>query len=202
MCKKRLLLPLAVWFVCYMAVFGYLEVRPPVEVHLISSPLDSLIPYVPVFIYPYLGWFPYICICAWLAFFNLSDKDYKKSLLLLTMGMNLFLAVSLLWPTGLTLREGIVYDEGRLSGILMRFVQTLDAPKSVFPSMHVYVTLVLQHSLELQKDRLPGRVLLLGRISAVLIILSTMFTKQHSVIDVAGAILMFLILRALILRLH
>lgn len=194
--KERYLIPLGVWFVIYMALFLYLEVCEPESVHLISCELDHRIPYVPTFIYPYLSWFPYICVCAYLAVRNLEDRDYKKAVIILSAGMNVFLLISYIWPTGLSLREGIGYDMTMLSGYLMQLVQSIDAPKSVFPSMHVYVTLVLQYTLEMQRHRLPVKGIWVGRLFAAAIILSTMFTKQHSVVDVLGAFLLFGLLSA------
>ncbi len=189
--KERYLIPLGVWFVIYMALFLYLEIYEPEEVHLIACGMDHRIPYIQAFIYPYLSWFPYLGVCAYLAIRNLEEKDYKKIIFILTSGMNVFLMISYVWPTGLNLREGIQYDTAVLSGHLMQFVQTVDTPKSVFPSMHVYVTLVFQYTLEMQTDRLPAPGIWMGRFLAVSIILSTMFTKQHSVLDVLGAVLMF-----------
>ena len=125
---------------------------------------------------------------------NLDDRQFKKAVLVLTSGMNIFLFISFVWPTGLNLREGIVYDLHTLSGNLLKFVQTVDTPKSVFPSMHVYVTLVLQYTLEMQKKLVPSWGIWVGRVLAVLIVLSTMFTKQHSVLDVSAAIVMFAVL--------
>ena len=95
---------------------------------------------------------------------------------------------------GENLREGIVYDLHTLSGNLLEFVQTVDTPKSVFPSMHVYVTLVLQYTLEMQKKLVPAWGIWVGRVLALLIVLSTMFTKQHSAVDVTAAIVMFAVL--------
>ena len=60
--------------------------------------------------------------------------------------------------------------------------------------MHVYVTLVLQYTLEMQKKLVPSWGIRVGRVLAVLIVLSTMFTKQHSVLDVSAAIVMFAVL--------
>ena len=196
--KRRHLIPLAVWFVVYMALFFYLEICPPEQVHLVHCSLDDMIPHMPVFIYPYLSWFPYIVVCAFLAIRNLGDEDYRWTLLLLASGMTIFLVGCFVWPTGLDLREGITYNTATLSGWLMKFVQTVDAPKSVFPSMHAYVTMVLQYSLEQQKGIVPAWGIWLGRLVAFLIILSTMFTKQHSALDVAGAFVLFTALWALL----
>ena len=192
--KKRHLIPIAVWFVIYMGLFGFLEIVPPKDVHLIHCALDDRIPNIAVFIYPYVSWFPYIVVCATLAIKNLDDRQFKKAVLVLTTGMNIFLFISYVWPTGLDLRESIVYDLHTLSGNLLKFVQTVDTPKSVFPSMHVYVTLVLQYALEMQKKLVPAWGIWVGRVLAVLIVLSTMFTKQHSTVDVTAAIVMFAVL--------
>lgn len=192
--KKRHLIPIAVWFVIYMGLFGFLEIVPPKDVHLIHCALDDRIPNMAIFIYPYVSWFPYIVVCAALAIKNLDDRQFKKAVLVLTTGMNIFLFISYVWPTGLDLRESIVYDLHTLSGNLLKFVQTVDTPKSVFPSMHVYVTLVLQYTLEMQKKLVLAWGIWVGRVLAVLIVLSTMFTKQHSAVDVTAAIVMFAVL--------
>ena len=192
--KKRHLIPIAVWFVIYMGLSGFLEIVPPKDVHLIHCALDDRIPNMAIFIYPYVSWFPYIVVCAVLAIKNLDDRQFKKAVLVLTTGMNIFLFISYVWPTGLDFRESIVYDLHTLSGNLLKFVQTVDTPKSVFPSMHVYVTLVLQYTLEMQKKLVPAWGIWVGRVLAVLIVLSTMFTKQHSAVDVTAAIVMFAVL--------
>ena len=192
--KKRHLIPIAVWFVIYMGLFGFLEIVPPKDVHLIHCALDDRIPNMTIFIYPYVSWFPYIVVCAVLAIKNLDDRQFKKAVLVLTTGMNIFLFISYVWPTGLDFRESIVYDLHTLSGNLLKFVQTVDTPKSVFPSMHVYVTLVLQYTLEMQKKLVPAWGIWVGRVLAVLIVLSTMFTKKHSAVDVTAAIVMFAVL--------
>ena len=192
--KKRHLIPIAVWFVIYMGLFGFLEIVPPKNVHLIHCTLDDRIPNMAIFIYPYVSWFPYIVVCAALAIKNLDDRQFKKAVLVLTTGMNIFLFISYVWPTGLDFRESIVYDLHTLSGNLLKFVQTVDTPKSVFPSMHVYVTLVLQYTLEMQKKLVPAWGIWVGRVLALLIVLSTMFTKQHSAVDVTAAIVMFAVL--------
>ncbi|MDO4261080.1 MAG: phosphatase PAP2 family protein [Eubacteriales bacterium] len=198
--KRRQLIPIGVWFVLYMSLFVFQEIVPPKNVHLIRCVLDDLIPYMAVFVYPYVSWFPYVAVCAALAIRNLDDTEYRRAVLILTAGMNVFLLISYVWPTGLDFRESIAYDLTTLSGNLLKFVQTVDTPNSVFPSMHVYVTLVFQYTLELQKKRLPAWGVWLGRVLAALIVLSTMFTKQHSAADVIGAFVLFAVLWAASLK--
>ncbi len=189
--KRRHLIPIAIWFIIYMALFVFLEVRPHKKVHLVFCWLDEKIPHVPQFIYPYLSWFPYICVCVFLAIRNLSDEDYKKAVAVLASGMNVFILIAYIWPTGLDFRDSITYNSEKLSGRLMKFVQTVDTPQSVFPSMHAYVTMVLQSTLEMQAGQLPKWGIRLGRVFAVSIIASTMFTKQHSVLDVIGSVALY-----------
>ena len=56
------------------------------------------------------------------------------------------------------------------------------------------MTLVLQYTLEMQKKLVPAWGIWVGRVLAVLIVLSTMFTKQHSAVDVTAAIVMLAVL--------
>ncbi len=189
--KRRKLIPVAIWFVVYMALFVFLEVRPHKKVHLVHSKLDDKIPHVPQFIYPYLSWFPYIIVCVFLALKNLSDEDYKKALTVLSTGMNLFILIAYIWPTGLDFRDSITYNSEKLSGRLMKFVQTVDTPQSVFPSMHAYVTMVFQGTLEMQAGQLPRAGILFGRVLSVSIIASTVFTKQHSILDVIASVALY-----------
>ena len=118
--RKKHLVLLAVWFAVYMSLFVYQEIFPPEQVTIIHCRLDDVIPHVPAFIFPYLSWFPYIIVCAVLAVRNLDGEDYTKALLILTMGMNIFLLITYLWPTGLDFRESITYDTATLSGWLMK----------------------------------------------------------------------------------
>ncbi len=185
--KRRRLIPVAVWFLLYMILFVHLEIRPHKKVHLVSTRADEKIPHVPQAIYPYLSWFPFVAVCVFLAIRNLSDEDYEKALAVLSSGMNVFILLAYVWPTGLDLREGITYNTQRLSGRLMKFVQTVDTSQSVFPSMHAYVAMVMQGSLEMQSQVLPAWAVWIGRILSVSILISTVLTKQHSVLDVVGA---------------
>ena len=60
--KKRHLIPIAVWFVIYMGLFGFLEIVPPKEVHLIHCALDDMIPHMAVFICELVSIHSRVCV--------------------------------------------------------------------------------------------------------------------------------------------
>jgi membrane-associated phospholipid phosphatase len=76
-----------------------------------------------------------------------------------------------------------------LSSTFMAWVQSVDAPGNVFPSLHVAHTTML--SLLLIRDRpVLGRVAL---VMATLLAISTLTTKQHFIADVvSGYVLAFI----------
>ena len=102
----------------------------------------------------------------------------------LVTGMTVFLFISAIYPNGQLLRpESFARDN-----IFVHIVQKLyatDTPTNLFPSIHVYNSLgiyfALCHSEKIKKHPWIKYVAL---VLTICIILSTMFIKQHSVIDV------------------
>ena len=94
-----------------------------------------------------------------------------------------------IYPNGQILRPTTV----ELDNIFVDLVKQLyraDTPTNIFPSLHVYnsigACIAIMHSQRLKEYRwIQYASLVLGG----LIILSTMFLKQHSVIDVVGNLL-------------
>lgn len=181
---------IAVFFVIYMTLFYLLEQRVT-DFHLIHCSIDSLIPFCEYFIIPYYLWF--VFIAATVAYFGLFNEDvmeYKHLSYTLMIGMTLFLLISYFYPNILNLRPDLQGD-----GFCIRLVQKLhriDTPTNVLPSLHVYNTVVCCVAIFRNKGCQNHPWILWGSgILSVLIILSTMFLKQHSVIDVAAALVMY-----------
>ena len=74
-----------------------------------------------------------------------------------------------------------------LSGVLMSFMQGIDAPTNLFPSIHCLVSWFCFAAIR-GNDKIPKWYRVLSGVFAVLVCASTQFTKQHYLIDVLGAV--------------
>ena len=188
-CRKyKHLFPLAIFLIFYLTVFVYVENRPAYHMHLLASRFDHLIPFCELFVVPYIMWFFYITFGV--LFFGIVEKDRDQCYQLSTnlmIGMALFLLISLIWPNGHTLRPAVLPRDNVFTRLVI-MIYSSDTSTNVFPSIHVFNTIAMhtavRHSTTLKKH--PWAVRISG-IIAVSIVLSTMFIKQHTVIDVVGA---------------
>ena len=171
--------------IVYLTLFGYLEQKPVHQYHVIDTVFDSYIPFCEYFIVPYLLWFPYMIMTIWYFIFkNNNKKEYYQLIFNLMMGMTIFLIVSYIYPNVLHLRPSEFPRENVFTD-MVRWLYRTDTPTNVLPSIHVFNSLAVHMSLtncEALRDHKDVRYGSL--VLTLLIILSTMFLKQHSVIDV------------------
>ncbi|MBQ1327366.1 MAG: phosphatase PAP2 family protein [Eubacterium sp.] len=179
----------ALYIPVYFISFIYLEKRNDVNFNYIHCALDDKIPFMEAFIVPYLLWFVYIFVSV--AYFVLFErKEFNRLAWYLACGMTMFLIISYIYPNALDLRPA-VYPRDNIFTDMVKKLQSTDTPTNVLPSIHVYNTLCVTTAL-LFNERFSKSALRRGLIIvlSVLIILSTMLLKQHSVIDVFSAFLM------------
>ena len=170
----------------YMPWFVYLERRTDVHYFLIHSPIDDYIPFVEYFIVPYLLWFVFVAAAAGYFFFT-DKRGFYRLCAFLIAGMTFFLLLCTVFPNGLNLRP-VTFERENVFVDLVRHIYRTDTPTNVLPSIHVFnsigVCIAIWHSEALKKHR---KIQYASYLLAVLIILSTMFLKQHSVTDVIAA---------------
>lgn len=169
-----------------MMAFRYVEQRN-VRPNIIHVKLDDYIPFCEYFIIPYLLWFFYIAATViYFSFINKNKKEYWQLICTLGIGMTLFILISLVYPNGQNLRPHLTGDS-----IFIKLVQGLylvDTPTNIFPSIHVFNSVacciaVFRHQSFKKHKVFLGNVLVL----TILIVLATVFLKQHTIIDVIAA---------------
>ena len=130
-------------------------------------------------------WFPYMVIAVlYFIFINKDKKEYWQLAGNMIMGMTVFLVVSYLYPNIQHLRPEILPRENIFADAV-RALYATDTPTNILPSIHVFNSLAIHMSLTNCAAMRDHRGIRRGSlILTILIILSTMFLKQHSVIDV------------------
>lgn len=168
----------------YMPWFAWLEqnVKTYTVLHV---KLDDMIPFCEYFVIPYFLWFAYVPTVMIFLFFT-SKKDFYRASAYLFIGMSICLFICTVWHNGQDLRMEIT-NNNIFSNIVKR-LYTTDTNTNVFPSIHVFNSIGVFVAL-IKSERLKNNIIKVASgLLSVSIILSTMFLKQHSVLDVIGGI--------------
>lgn len=186
--RIKRVIPVALYTVFYLICFSYLEHRH-IRYHIIDSSLDDKIPFCEYFIIPYFLWFAYIAVTVgYFLFCNENSVEFWSLILNLAIGMTLFLIVSYVYPNGLNIRP-VEFTNDSIFTRMVQFLYRTDTPTNVLPSIHVYNSVAAFSAIHTCKKLQNRKGIQTGAfVLTVLIILSTMFLKQHSVADVATGI--------------
>lgn len=179
----------------YMIWFSLLEQTDDVKFTYMHSFLDDYIPFCEAFIIPYLLWFLYVASTVVVLFFCTKHKeDFYRYFLLLALGMTIALVAYTFFPTSQHLRPSPMPRYNFFTRIIMLLYQ-VDTSTNVCPSIHVFnsiathIAITHSHFFK-QKKKLQAASFIL----CVLICISTVTLKQHSIIDGIVSIALIFIL--------
>lgn len=192
-------IPLIIYGIIYLSWFAYLEKTVTKQYTVIHMAVDDRIPFLEVFIIPYLLWFAYVA--AVVLFFFFKDKtDYYKTCLFLFTGMTIFLIISTIWPNGHHLRPYIMPRDNIFTHLVSALYKT-DTPTNLWPSIHVYNS-IGAHFAIIKSKHFQNRkgIKAASFVLSTSIILSTMFIKQHSLFDVLTAFVLSAIMYIVVYR--
>lgn len=181
----------------YMPWFVWLEKNVTTNFHVIHMNIDDKIPFCEYFVIPYLLWFLFVPAVMIYEFFY-SKSEFYRACALLFGGMTIFLIICTVWHNGLNLRQDISYHDN-ICANLVRILRDTDTSTNVFPSIHVFNTLGCLIAL-FESTGMKKRYLIkaLATILSILIIMSTVLLKQHSMADVIGGFVLAAILYVIV----
>ncbi|ALC90372.1 phosphoesterase [Bacillus sp. FJAT-18017] len=166
-------------------IYQFLNTHPTDAVQ-ISTALDGYIPFLPIFIIPYILWYAYVFL--YLVYFCFKDtKVYLKTIILIVVGELICFAIYFFFQT--TVPRPQVQGDGILID-LVKLIYLNDRPFNCFPSIHVLTTFAIMLGSLHIKEKHPVTILFI-HILGSLIIISTLFVKQHVIPDMIGS--MFLV---------
>ena len=156
--------------------------------HLLESKIDLYIPFIPYFVYFYIIWYLTLILIPYLLY--LKDKlmfyKYYLSYILTTIISGI---IYIIYPTKI-LRPSIIPNN--ISTFLVNIIYKLDNPPiNLLPSMHCsfcFLFIVLcDYVEEYSNKNIEKKYRIIILILSILIILSTLFIKQHLLIDILAS---------------
>lgn len=181
----------------YILAFIYVENNLPDDYVLIHTAIDDMIPFFEGFIILYYYWFLYMAVTIYFIV-NSGKENFLRTAILMMIGMTLFVIVSIVYPNGHDLRPS-EFARDNFFVKLTKFIYSTDPPRNILPSIHVFNSIGCHigfvHAIRKMEKIKHERVMyIFSLLSCVLICVSTLFVKQHSIIDVGSAMLLSVIL--------
>ena len=157
------------------------------DYHPVHCALDDKIPFCEFFLIAYLFWFVYLI--GMIAYLLFTDREgFRKNAWFIIITYSVTMLIYLIYPTCQNLRPDS-FARDNLFVDVVRFLYVFDTNTNVCPSIHVIGSLAtLFASFHDARFKKPVWQICLFIPGCVLICLSTVFLKQHSVIDIFAAL--------------
>jgi len=177
--SKKIILLLTI-IALYLGIYRLVQMMNPAGFNL-EIGLDKHIPFIPEFAVIYLLYIPMIIFVF--AFYWNDYKTYRSMSLMLIAVISIAIVIYSAFQTEV-LRPIIASTDffSRLTNTIYKY----DMPNNTFPSLHVALTSTVS-AFVYEKDSKVGMVLIP---LTFLIILSTLFIKQHVFLDIIGGLML------------
>jgi membrane-associated phospholipid phosphatase len=183
--RKYAPLALMLIFPVLGSLYGWINTRPAADVYTLVTDFDRATPFIKYFALPYSVWIFYIYAC--LIYYYRKDLNlYYKGLAVYTIcALTCYLIYSVFQTT---VPRPIIAGHDPFD-LLMKFIYERDRPFNCFPSIHCFSSYMVMRLLWGSSIRNRWNVILITGMSST-IILSTLFVKQHVILDAIAAVLL------------
>lgn len=173
------------WMVYFALFFLTENLIPMEECYPVHCALDDRIPFCEVFVIPYVLW--YFLIIGSLLYFALysveSFSALQRRIIIIQM---LAVAVYIIFPTRQDLRP-LAFERDNIFTHMVGLIYRADTNTGVCPSLHVALSIAIGQAW--LREQGVSRAFKAGMtVFCLSICLSTLFIKQHSVLDGIAAI--------------
>ncbi len=158
----------------------------PQGYYVMHCALDDWIPFNELFLIPYLLWF--VFLIGMLAYTFFRDTDcFTRMMKFIILTYSACMLIYLVFPNCQHLRPQ-QFPRDNLLSRLMGWIYQFDTNTNVCPSMHVIGSLAVMFAAWHTPAFRKGWRRHAFNLTAILICVSTLFVKQHSVLDVLAAL--------------
>ena len=178
----KLLLGWVVYFIFYFSLEYFIPNNSGTAIY---CTLDYKIPFLEVFIIPYVTWYALIVFSLlYFMFYNVENFIRLQKFIIVTQAVAII--VYIVFPNFQPLRPE-VYPRDNFLTDMVASLQAFDTNSNVCPSLHVAYSIGMA-SIWLKEKTATWPAKTAVVIFCILVCLSTVFIKQHSVIDGLAAI--------------
>lgn len=176
-----------IWLLVLLLLFlaYFLLNSPRGPIHSLELTVDDRIPLLPPFVFPYLSLYVLLLVSMW-RFVKAETRIFTIAALAISLDLVISYLVFLFYQTRV---ERPVITGSDVSSSILSWVYSIDKPYNAFPSLHTSTSALLV----LLWGKIGSRVQPAIALWALLIIASTLFTKQHYIADVFGGVAVALI---------
>ena len=154
--------------------------------YVVHCPLDDLIPFNEYFILFYVTWFPFwIFMLLYTMCFEVPT--YKRLIRFFVLTYGISLSIFLIFPTGVEMRPA-AFPRNNFCTWLVQLIYNADKSVSVFPSEHVIGAFAVVFAAADTKRFSGAKSMAVITFIAIMISISITFVKQHSALDILGAL--------------
>jgi len=151
----------------------------------VNTSLDDLIPYLSWFVIFYVAWMPLLYIAF--IYLGMTNRSlYWRTIIAYNAAVTVSNLIFILFPTSMPRPEISGND---IFNMLVLFIYNHDQPVNCFPSIHCLTTYLLFISM-IRHQLFSVGMRVLFSVFFWSIIASTVFIKQHALVDVIGGILL------------
>ena len=175
------------WFLpLYLLAYVVVErVNIGAEYHNIHMFMDDLIPFSEYFAIPYFSW--HVLSPVMIFYLYRNDRPvFRKLMQFFIVGAIICFAVFLIYPSSLFLRPES-FEHNNIFTWILSVAYRVDTPTNVCPSMHVIGSMGLMFAAMYANEKMSIQTKTAMVVTVFFICLSTLFVKQHSVVDVVAA---------------
>jgi len=178
--RKTWIIDIVLLIITSVVLLMYLVLNIPQQtIHVLQTSLDNQIPRLPLFTIPYLAFLPWLYGTL---IYSFIKNRYFRQLAISFIIVNLIAFVVYLTYQTYIPRDAITSHD-LFSGIL-QFIYDHDKPYAGFPSLHSALSSSIATYFLCMKSKWSW----LAVVMAALVVASTLFTKQHFILDAVSGV--------------
>lgn len=184
--NKKLVLPAILAVTVYLLSYQIPKITTsPSRLHFLYTAIDGMIPFIGESIYIYIGAFFQWAYCIYVVMKQKTEVGYKAFSAII-YGSLIGFIIFMVYPTAINRPE--ITGTG-FTNDFCRFIYSADNNICAMPSFHCFCSTIVILIYK-ECENINNRTMYFNIVFSILVIISTLLTKQHYILDLLPGILL------------